>query len=75
MTPQLHLDKRFQVQRGITRIAPHRVTRRYATQHGRPLRHCRRRWKIERLFAWLENFRRVVTRDERHAGNFSASSR
>jgi len=29
-----------------------------------------RRWKIERLFAWLQNVRRLVTRYERHAHNF-----
>lgn len=28
------------------------------------------RWKIERLFAWLHNIRRVVTRWEYHAANF-----
>ena len=31
---------------------------------------CRRRWKIERLFAWLFNFRRLVVRYEYHAENF-----
>lgn len=33
------------------------------------LRFCRR-WKIERLFAWLQNYRRLVNRWERHAENF-----
>jgi transposase len=28
------------------------------------------RWKIERLFAWLQNFRRLVVRYERHVDNF-----
>ncbi|PYX76665.1 MAG: hypothetical protein DMG72_04320 [Acidobacteria bacterium] len=36
------------------------------TQDGRPLR----RWKIERLFAWLKNFRRLTSRWERYAVNF-----
>jgi len=40
--------------RGIEFIAPHRSTGRYITQDGRPLRRYCRRWKIERLFAWLE---------------------
>ena len=33
---------------------------------------CRlgRRWKVERLFAWLQNFRRLVVRYERCAENF-----
>lgn len=39
-------------------IAPHRRTRKQRTQDGRPLRRYRRRWKVERLFAWLQNFRR-----------------
>jgi transposase len=29
-----------------------------------------RRWKMERLFAWLHHFRRIVTRYERHLKNF-----
>ena len=37
------------------------------TQDGRPRRRYRRRWKVERLFAWLQNFRRVATRLEYHA--------
>jgi transposase len=40
------------------------------TQDGRPLRRYRRRWKIERLFAWLQNFRRLVTRWEHRAENY-----
>ncbi|MGB6629907.1 MAG: transposase [Terriglobales bacterium] len=45
-------------------------TRPRMTQDGRRLKRCRRRWKIERLFAWLQNFRRLVVRYERHAENF-----
>ena len=38
----------------IELIAPHRKNRvRPATQDGRALRRYRRRWKIERLFAWM----------------------
>ena len=33
-------------------------------------RRAKRRWKIERLVAWLHNCRRVVTRWERHVGNY-----
>ena len=47
--------------RGIELIAPHRRNRRRPrTQDGRPLRRYRRRWKIERTFAWLHAFRRLV---------------
>ena len=55
---------------GIELIAPHRCNRRNRTQDGLPLRRYRRRWKIERLFAWLQNFRRLVVRYEYHVANF-----
>ena len=55
--------------RGVELIAPHRRTRKQRTQDGRPLRRYRRRWKVERLFAWLQNFRRIVVRYERVAEN------
>ena len=55
---------------GIEMIAPHRSTRVHPTQEGRPLRRYRRRWTIERLFAWLQVFRRLVTRYEYHIDNF-----
>lgn len=34
--------------RGIELIAPHRPNRKRKTQDGRPLRHIKRRWKVER---------------------------
>jgi transposase len=56
---------------GIEMIAPHRRGRkRPKAQDGRPLRRFRRRWKVERLFAWLGNFPRLVVRYERHALNY-----
>lgn len=51
-------------------IAPNRQNRKVMTQDGRPLRRYKRRWKIERLFAWLHNFRRLVTRWEYDVLNF-----
>jgi transposase len=57
--------------RGMELIAPHRRTRKQRTQDGRPLRRYRRRWKVERLFAWLQNFRRTVVRYERFAEKLS----
>ena len=52
-------------------IAPHRDNRcRKATQDGRCLRRERLRWRVERFFAWLQNFRRLVTRWERRAENY-----
>ena len=55
---------------GIELIAPHRINRKNKTQDLRRLRRYRRRWKIERLFAWLQNFRRRVVRYERYFENF-----
>ena len=54
---------------GIEMIAPNRRNRK-KTQDGRKLRRYKRRWKVERLFAWLGNYRRLVVRYERHADNF-----
>jgi len=52
--------------RGIELIAPHRWNRsKPRTQDGRALRRYRRRWKIERTFAWLGNYRRLVVRYDR----------
>jgi transposase len=65
------LDARLRQERGIELIAPHRSNRKKAkTQDGRALRRYVRRWKIERLFAWLLNYRRLTNRWERHAINF-----
>lgn len=64
------LDERLMQHYGTELIAPNKVNRRTPTQDGRPLRRYRKRWKIERLFAWLFNFRRLVVRYEYHADNF-----
>jgi transposase len=55
---------------GVEMIAPHRGNRKNLTQDGRALRRYRRRWKIERLFAWLQNFRRLTVRWEHSLENF-----
>ncbi|MEO0853176.1 MAG: IS5 family transposase [Cyanobacteria bacterium J06648_11] len=64
------LDERLLEERNVELIAPHHPTRINHTQDGRPLRRYKRRWKVERVFAWLFNFRRLVTRWERKAENF-----
>lgn len=66
------LDARLWSRYGIELIAPHRSNRKVKTQDGRPLRRYRRRWKIERFFAWLGNFRRLPVRYERHSSNYLA---
>ena len=64
------LDTELQCQ-GIEMIAPHRRKRKKPnTQDWRTLKRYKRRWKVERLFAWLNNFRRLVVRYERKADNF-----
>jgi transposase len=58
---------------GIELVCPHRRGRkRAATQDGRALRRYRRRWKIERVFSWLFNFRRLTTRWEYYPFMFRA---
>ena len=65
------LDAQIRERFGVEVIAPHKCTRSNTpTQDGRVLRRYRRRWKIERLFAWLHNFRRVVIRWEYYPENF-----
>jgi len=67
------LDKRLAKERGVELIAPHKSNRvKPTTQDGRVLRRYKKRWKVERLFAWLQNFRRLVVRYEYHLENFLA---
>ncbi|HVF28645.1 MAG TPA: IS5 family transposase [Pyrinomonadaceae bacterium] len=56
---------------GIEMIAPHKLNRKKTpTQDGRSLRRYRRRWKVARLIAWLQNFRRIATRFDYHDENY-----
>ena len=64
------LDRQIMEEFGTEMISPHRRGRKVSTQDGRPLRRYVRRWKVERMFAWLFNFRRIVVRYEYHAENF-----
>lgn len=57
----------------ILLLAPHRKGRKKpAFNDQRWMRRYATRWKIERLFAWLHNFRRLVVRWEYHADNYLA---
>ena len=57
------LDQKLMKDRCIEMIAPHRAGRKKPkTQDGIKLRPYRRRRKVERFFAWLQNFRRVAVR-------------
>jgi transposase len=57
-------------QQGIEMIAPHRANRKRKTQDRRRLRRVRRRWLVERFFAWIQWRRRLLVRWEYYAANF-----
>lgn len=66
------LDEKL-AEQGILLIAPHKSNRKKPkTQDGRELRRYRRRWKVERLFAWLQNYRRILVRYDRFLENYLA---
>lgn len=61
------------IKRGILLISPHRKNRTaLPLNDGRTLRRYRSRWKIERTFAWLGNFRRLVVRYDRKLSMYHA---
>jgi transposase len=68
------LAKRLEQERHVELVAPRRGGPRPTSrrQDGRKLRRYKRRWKVERLFAWLKRYRRICTRWERKADNFLA---
>jgi transposase len=52
--------------RGIDLICPYRKNNEKKKYHdGRKMRRYKRRWTVERTFAWLQNFRRLVVRYDR----------
>ena len=67
------LDQKLKDEYGIEMIAPNRRNR-GKTQDRRKLRRYKKRWKVERLFAWMHNFRRLVTRWESTSKTSSDSS-
>jgi transposase len=58
----------------IELIAPHRRnrTKKNATQDGRRLRRCSRRWTVERTISWFQNYRRLCIRYEKSTMLFQA---
>lgn len=66
------LQARLAAERGIELIAPKKGGKNPSRRHqdGRALRRYRRRWKIERLFAWLKRWRRLAIRWEHKAENY-----
>lgn len=58
---------------GVELIAPHKNNRKKPkTQDRRKLRRYKKRWKIERFFAWMFNYRKCVVRYEYKEQNFKA---
>jgi transposase len=56
---------------GVELIPPRRRNRtKPKTQDARPLRRYKRHWKVERLNAWLQNYRRVLVPQEYHVENY-----
>lgn len=64
------VDAHIKAKYGIRLVAPNRRNRVQGHQDGRFLRRYKRRWHIERCFAWLQNYRRVVVRWERKVANW-----
>ncbi len=61
------------LQRGMLLLCPHRKGRRQPSLNdGRSLRRYAKRWKIERTFAWLGNFRRLLVRYDYHIKSYEA---
>jgi transposase len=59
--------------RGIELICPYRKNNKAKKyQDSRKLRRYKRRWTVERTFAWLQNFRRLVVRWEREITVYQA---
>jgi len=55
----------------IEMVAPHRKNRKkLKTQDGRIFRRYKRRWIVERFFAWMKNKRRLLSRWELYPENF-----
>jgi hypothetical protein len=59
---------------GFDLVRPRRRNRsRPPAQDGRKLRRHRRRWLVERMFAWLKSFQRLQIRHERRPRSSGAS--
>jgi transposase len=66
--------KRLILDRGYDMICPHRRNRKKPkTQDGRKLRRYKRRWKVERTFAWFGNYHRLLVRWERNLAVYKGS--
>jgi transposase len=55
---------------GVEIISPNWSNCKQKPEGGRPPRRYRRCWKVERLFAWMPNYRRLLTQWEHHIEHF-----
>jgi transposase len=46
------------------------IAERYGIEDGRHLRRYRKRWRVQRPFAWLHHFGRLMIRSEYRVENF-----
>ena len=65
-------QKALAAERNIELIAPKKSGPRQGKrkQDGRSFRRYKRRWKVERLFAWLKRYRRIAVRWDSKSENF-----
>ena len=63
------MDRQLEEKYGIKLIAPNRRNRQ-KSQDGRSLRKYRRRWKVERFFAWLQSWRHITIRYDYYYANY-----
>lgn len=65
-----NLDDTLYCERGLEFIAPERCNKKERRHDDAELPGYENRWKVERFFAWLQNFRRVTTRWDYYAENY-----
>ena len=65
-----HADDPLYCERGLELIAPERRNKHERRQDASGLPGYENRWKVERFFAWLQNFRRIVTRWDYYPENY-----
>ena len=57
--------------RGVKMVSPHRKNRRKSkTQDGREFGRYKRRWIVERFFAWMKHKRRLLNCRELYPENY-----
>ncbi len=56
---------------GVKMVSPRRKNRKTPkTQDGQKLRRYKRRWTVDRFFAWMKHKRRLLNRWELYPGSF-----